>query len=122
MQQIGQSRRVNDMTTLTPTAAQPSPATIFEAIVKRQMVAATYNRGEVVLAPHMVFSRHDEIYVDALTVERDGRPPREEKIGTFKLAGLGGLRLTPRRFVPSALFDAADAKYASGALMAVDAP
>ena len=70
-----------------------------------QAVSAMYNRGEVVLAPHVIFTRHDELYVDATTIERDGKPPREEKMGTFKLAGLGSLRLTPRRFAASALFE-----------------
>ncbi|RZM30883.1 MAG: hypothetical protein EOP67_35920 [Sphingomonas sp.] len=98
----------------------PSPATIFEAIVKRQCVAAIYNRGEVTLAPHMIYTRHDELYVDATTLERDGKPPKEEKMGTFKLAGLASLRLTPRRFTPSALFVPADPKYRDVALMGVE--
>jgi hypothetical protein len=93
---------------------------MFEAIVKRLAVAATYNRGEVTLAPHVIYTRHDELYVDAVTIERDGKPPREEKLGTFKLAGLSPLRLTARRFERSALFDEHDAKYAGVLLMAVE--
>lgn len=112
---------MNQATTIErDTSVAPSPATVFEAIVKRQCVAATYNRGEVTLAPHMIYTRHDEVYVDALTVERDGKPPKEEKLGTFKLAGLGALRITPRRFLPSALFNANDPKYRDVALMAVE--
>jgi hypothetical protein len=93
---------------------------MFEAIVKRLAVAATYNRGEVTLAPHVIYTRHDEIYVDAVTLDRDGKPPREEKLGTFKLAGLSPLRLTARRFERSALFNENDAKYAGVLLMAVE--
>ena len=100
--------------------AAAAPAIIFEAIVKLQCIAATYNRGEVTLAPHIVYTKHDELFIDALTIERDGKPPKEEKIGTFKLSGLIAPRVTPRRFSPSPLFDAGDFKYAT-ALMKIEA-
>lgn len=102
--------------------AQPAPTaapTIFEAIVKQLAVVATYNRCEVTLAPHVIYTRHGELYVDAVTIARDGKPPKETKIGAFKLAGLGGLRITPRRFDRSPLFMASDLKYDGVALMAV---
>ena len=99
---------------------QPSPATVFEAIVKQHMLAATYNRGAVTLAPHALYTRHDELYVDAVTVERDGKPPKEVKVGSFKLSGLGGLRLTPRRFTISSQFVRNDARYQGTTLMMVD--
>jgi len=114
---------MTDMTTTERRPAEPAagaPAIIFEAIVKMQAVSAMYNRGEVVLAPHVIFTRHDELYVDATTIERDGKPPREEKMGTFKLAGLGALRLTPRRFAASALFERDAEKYQGAALMMVE--
>ena len=87
--------------------------------MKQQAIAASYNRGTVTLAPHIVYTKHGEIYLDAVTLERDGKPPREEKLGTFKLSGLVGPRVTPRRFTPSALFEPADPKYA-GALVKVE--
>lgn len=105
--------------------AQPAPgasAIILEAIVKQLAVAATYNRGEITLAPHVLYTRHGELYVDGVLIERDGKPPREPKIGAYKLAGLTPLRLTARRFAPSELFDAADAKYEGVTLMAVERP
>jgi len=108
------------MTTTAPErTAAAAPALVFEAIVKQLCLAATYNRGEVVLAPHVVFTKHDELYVDAVTLERDGKPPKEEKLGTFKLAGLVAPRVTPRKFAVNALFQPADAKYAA-ALMKVE--
>ncbi|HVJ00076.1 MAG TPA: hypothetical protein VM657_13525 [Sphingomonas sp.] len=94
--------------------------TIFEAIVKHQAVAATYNRGEVMLAPHIAYTRHGEVYVDALTLTRDGKPPKEPKIGAFKLDGLAGLRLTPRKFAPSELFVPNDPKYDGVTLLAIE--
>lgn len=113
---------MNEMSAISGRAAtgEPSPATVFEAIVKRQALAATYNRGEIMIAPHVIYARHDELYVDAITIARDGKPPREEKIGTFKLSGLGALRMTPRRFEPSALFVRGDAKYADSALLSIE--
>lgn len=101
----------------------PDPATplFLEAIVKQQAVAATYNRVEVTLAPHILYTRHGDLHVDAVTVERDGRPPKEEKLGTFKLAGLSSVRLTPRRFAPSTLFDGSAERYAGETLLAVEA-
>lgn len=102
-----------------PVAPNAAPI-IFEAIVKQQAVAAVYNRGEVTLAPHAIYTRHGELYADAVTLERDGKPPREVKIGAFKLAGLAQLRITPRRFKPEPMFRATDPKYADVLLMAVE--
>lgn len=109
------------------TEERPAPAVpdtvpiVFEAIVKQQAISATYNRGEVTLAPHVLYTKHGEIYLDALTIERDGAPPREPKVGAFKLSGLARLRITPRRFTPSELFVRDDAKYEGVTLLAVDA-
>ena len=103
-----------------PPPPPPSTPIIFESIVKQHCVAATYNRGEVTLAPHAIYTRHGELHIDAITVERDGKPPKEVKLGTFKLAGLGAVRLTPRRFDRSALFVKDDAKYDGSLLMAVE--
>ena len=102
-------------------ASVPDPATplFLEAIVKRQALAATYNNVAVTLAPHVLYTRHGDLHVDAVTLERDGRPPREVKLGTFKLAGLGAVRLTPRRFDASALFDPRAERYVGETVMAV---
>lgn len=70
--------------------------------------------------PHILYTRHGEIYVDATTVERDGKPPREEKLGTFKLDGLGDPTLTANTFRPSALFEPEAEKYVGVTLMAVE--
>ena len=109
------------MSSSTTDAPAGPPAIVLEAIVKQQAIAGTYNRADVTLAPHILYTRHGDLHVDALTLERDGRPPKEAKIGTFKLTGLGALRLTPRKFKASELFNASDAKYADVALLAVDA-
>ena len=96
------------------------PPIVMEAIVKRQALVATYNLAEVTLAPHILYTRHGEMHVDAITLERDGKPPKEVKIGTFKLAGLGSPRVSPRRFSPSELFHPKDPRYAGVSLLAVE--
>lgn len=103
------------------TTPDPATPTMLEAIVKRQAVAATYNRTEVTLAPHILYTRHGDLHVDAVTVERDGKPPKEAKLGTFKLAGLSAVRITPRRFIASALFDPAAERYVGETLIVVEA-
>lgn len=101
----------------TPTGPVP---TVFEAIVRMRCLSATYNRTDVTLAPHIIYTRHDDLFVDGVVVERDGKPPKEPKVGTFKLAGLGAVRLTARTFFASPLFQPGDPKYGDAALMMVD--
>jgi hypothetical protein len=89
-----------------PSAPTGPVPTMFEAIVRQMTVTATYNKGAVT--------------IDATTVERDGKPPREEKLGTFKLDGLGDPTLTANTFRPSALFEPEAEKYVGVTLMAVE--
>jgi hypothetical protein len=95
---------------------------VFEAIALRKCVDAVYNRMAVTLAPHILYTRHDELYIDAVTIERDGQPPREPKLGTFKLAGLKDLALGGRVFAPNPLFDPLDQKYNGVTLFVVERP
>ncbi|HKT16270.1 MAG TPA: hypothetical protein VJR87_12795 [Allosphingosinicella sp.] len=93
---------------------------IFEAIVLRKCIDATYNRAAVKLAPHIMYTKHGELFLDAVTVERDGRPPREVKLGTFKLAGLRDISVDRRMFEPEPAFDPNDEKYAGVSVLAVE--
>ncbi len=93
---------------------------ILEAVVRRRCVNATYNRDKVVLAPHVVYTRHGEVYVDAVTVARNGMLPREERLGSFKVTGLSDLRLTGRDFAISGLYEPEAERYAGCALIAVE--
>ncbi|RYD24556.1 MAG: hypothetical protein EOP89_11160 [Lysobacteraceae bacterium] len=103
--------------TAMPTGPVP---TVFEAIVRKKCLTATYNKLPIVLAPHIIFTRHGEMYVDGVVLEREGKPPREFKVGTFKLIGLVDLALVDRNFQVSELFSPSDPKYADNALMAVE--
>jgi len=98
----------------------PPSRILLEAIARKKCVAATYNRMAVKLAPHILYTRHDDLFVDAVTVERDGQPPREVKLGTFKLAGLTGLDFDNREFQPEPIFDPEAPKYAGVTLFAVE--
>ena len=100
-------------------ATHPATPVFLEAIVKQQAVAATYNRVEMTFAPHILYTKHGDLHVDAVTIERDGQPPREVKLGVFKLAGLSAVRITPRRFDVSPLFDPALERYEGETLIAV---
>jgi hypothetical protein len=82
----------------------PTPM-VLEAIALRKCLDAVYNGGTVRLAPHLLFSRHDELFLSAATIARDGQPPKEPKLGTFKLAGLRDLKLTDEIFRPFAGYD-----------------
>jgi hypothetical protein len=93
---------------------------LLEAIALRKCVAARYNRTSFRLAPHILYTRHDELYVDAVTIERDGQPPREVKLGSFKLTGLSELELAGQPFEPAPIFDPAAPRYAGSALFAVE--
>jgi hypothetical protein len=92
----------------------------FEAIALKRCIVAIYNRMRVKLAPHILYTKHGDMFVDAVTLERDGQPPREIKLGTFKLAGLKDPDLVEDGFQPEALFNPADEKYAGVTLFAVE--
>jgi hypothetical protein len=98
-----------------------APTVIFEAIALQKCLTATYNKMVVKLAPHILYTRHDEMFIDAVTVERDGQPPRELKLGVFKLVGLNDLAITDDRFeTMGGLYNPTDAKYNGVTLFAVE--
>ena len=93
---------------------------LFEAIALKKCLEATYNRAVVKLAPYILYRRGEQLFVDAVTVERDGRPPREPRLGTFQLTGLREIALADREFQPEPLFDRDAEKYAGATLFAVE--
>jgi hypothetical protein len=94
-------------------AEAPDSATTVRHAIQHQLCArATYNRGLIILGPHILYERHGEPFVDGVVLERDGIRPDEQKLGTFKLAGLRNVVMTsePYRCLPG--FDPADERYA----------
>jgi hypothetical protein len=104
---------------MSESPANPMPI-LFEALVKNRCVTATWNRDKVVLAPHIIYTRHGDVFVDAITVARNNMLPRETKFGTYKVAGLGDLKLSARQFEVSGLFEPEAEKYAGVTLMKVE--
>lgn len=84
---------------------------ILEAIALKRCIEVTYNRVRMKLAPHILYTRHGELFVDAVALERDGREPGELKLGTFKLTGLQVPEVVARTFQTFSAFDASDRKY-----------
>lgn len=73
------------------------------AILQKRCLAATYNNGQVVLQPAALYREHDALFLLAVTALRDGNPPREPKLGTFRLSGLNGLAVLEEGFEPTML-------------------
>jgi hypothetical protein len=97
----------------------PTPL-VLQAIALRKCLDAVYNGGDVRLAPHVLFSRHSELYLAAVTISRDGRPPREAKMGLFKLAGLKSLAVTDDDFQPFPGFDPVAFEHGGTSLFALE--
>ena len=93
---------------------------LLEAIARQKCVMAIYNRQSVKLAPHVMWTRHDDVFVDAVALERDGKPPKEHKIGTYKLDGLKELAPHDQSFLPASAYNANDPKYADSKLFALE--
>ena len=110
--------------TLSIRAPEPEPVlapeeAIARAIERRLCLEGVYNRAQVKLAPHILYTRHDDPFVDAMVVERDGKAPREIKLGVFKLAGLKEVRLTSTPFAPLPDFDPGAETYAERVIQSV---
>ena len=92
---------------------------LLEAIARRMCVAALYNQARVTLAPHILYTVHGDLFVDAVTVKRNSAAPREPKLGTFKCSGLRELTLTSRPFEPLRGFEPEAEKYRDQTLFVV---
>lgn len=93
---------------------------ILEAIALRRCLTATYNRASFKLAPHILYTRHGELHLDAVSLACDGRPPREEKLSTFRLTGLADLLVTDESFDPRPCYEPEAERYEGTTLFAID--
>lgn len=78
---------------------------LIEAIALKRLVVAQYNGAEMLLAPHRLFSRHDELFVSAFNPRKNWRSDEDRRLGHFKLDGLSGVALTEEAFEPLPNFD-----------------
>ena len=70
------------------------------AIRNQLSLRARYNDQQVLIAPQILFTRHEAPHVEALVLERDGRKDEEQRLRTFNLAGLHELRTSGLLFEP----------------------
>lgn len=91
--------------------ADALPALFRVSIARKTHVTVTYNRVAMLMAPYILYTRHGDLFIDAVVHEKDGKVPKELKLGTFKLAGLSDVTATFQPFEPLSLYDPADAKY-----------
>ena len=91
---------------------------LLEAIALKKCIGATYNRVEMLLAPHILYSKNGAFYIEAVTIEKNGAPPREQKMGAFHLSGLSDVALTEQHFERAGeLFDPELPRYQDGATL-----
>jgi hypothetical protein len=94
---------------------------LLEAIALKKCVTATYNRVEMLLAPHILYTKNDVLFIDAVALARNGAAPQEKKLGSFNLAGLNDVTLAGRYFQPEQIFDPTAPRYQGVTLFAVSA-
>ena len=93
---------------------------ILQAIALKKTLTATYNRVEMKLAPHILYTRHGDMHMDAVALLKGGREPREFKLGTFKVMGLSEMALVDEDFDASPLFEPWADKYRAETLFALE--
>jgi hypothetical protein len=92
---------------------------ILEAIALKTCLSAVYNKTRFRLAPYILYTRHDELYIDGVALERDGMPPREVKLGTFKVAGLSEVTVDPTPFRADPVYNPYEPRYEGTTLFAL---
>lgn len=92
---------------------------LLEAIALRKCVTVVYNGVAMKLAPHVLYSKNNALFIDAITLEKHGEPPREKKLGAFHLQGLNEVKIIDEHFEPDDLFEPEAEKYEGVALFKV---
>ncbi|MES2496035.1 MAG: hypothetical protein V4618_07970 [Pseudomonadota bacterium] len=93
---------------------------IAQAIRRKLSITAVYNRTGMTIAPHILYTKHDDLFIDGVVLLRDGKVPPELKLGNFKLAGLSSVSLTVDPFTVQSFFAPADAKYDGATIAKVE--
>jgi hypothetical protein len=94
---------------------------ILEAIATKRVLSSTYNGTAFILAPHILYTRRDLVFLDAVPISKNGAPPREEKIATFKVDGMADIAMADGTFSICPLFEPYLEKYRGTTLFSVDA-
>ena len=72
------------------------------ALRRRRCLVATYNGASVLVAPYLLYERHQVPHLAAVTILREDRQLAAEKLSVYRLTGLSNVSLSDRPFVPSA--------------------
>ncbi|WP_236554990.1 hypothetical protein [Novosphingobium sp. 9U] len=104
----GQDEKAPALEPLAPFQAQDEPVvkgssprlTLMEAITRKRAVTALYNGSVIKLAPHQIFERHGDLFVAALNLGKTWKADEERRLGQFKFAGLGNVRLLEEAITP----------------------
>lgn len=80
---------------------------LLEAVARKRVVTARYNGRVIKLAPHLMFTRHGELFVNAHNMSKAWRADDEMRLGQFKLAGLNDVELLDENFDPLPSYDGA---------------
>lgn len=94
---------------------------LLEAIALKKCVTLVYNNVPMKLAPHVLYSKHNAVFIDAVILEKHGLSGHNKKLGAFHLSGLNELQLTDQPFEIDAVFKPAAEKYAGVTLFMVSA-
>ena len=78
---------------------------VIEAIALKRAITAEYNGTEMLLGPHLLFSRHDDLFLNALNLRKVWRSEEEKRLGAFKLDGLSKIAVTGESFEPISGFE-----------------
>ena len=92
---------------------------LLEAIALKKCITLVYNNVPMKLAPHVLYSKHNAVFTDAVILEKHGVARRDKKLGAFHLSGLNELQLTDQSFEIDAVFQPAAEKYAGVTLFMV---
>lgn len=116
---MGENRRTLSLKSggLPPADREAGAAlSVGQAIERQLLVRWTYNRTLMQAAPQILYRRNGGLYVDAIVTEKNGAPPVERKLGSFRLTGLGNISLTSESFTPAGDIDLADPRYKAGVI------
>ncbi len=94
---------------------------VRRAIEQQLGLRAAYNRGSVILAPHILYERGGALFLDAVVLERDGARAGGEALATFKLSTLRDAVTIMEPIAIARTFDARDARYSEQVIASVTA-
>lgn len=102
---------------------RPAPDILCEAVAKRLCVTANDGDIAIKIAPHIVYKRtkKETRTVDAVLVERNGKPVNHATLRSYTVAELSDIAITEDGFTVDPDFDPQDIEYSRGAFCVLEA-